>query len=233
VARRFAAESDPDTLLRDLIVEAVALVQGEVGTVYRWDEGEQRLVPVATSSDEEPSEAPLALGEGAVGRAAERREAVLIEASGDGPTQSEVAIPLLHEGRLVGSLSVRTSRTDPSFSDEDVESLELLACIATAAGVGLKRAQLLAVTLAARELAHLLNNDLAVPVGALDLLCEDASLPPRLRDIVEQGRIGLNDAAEHVFRLQQLIRFETKKTPIGPALDLDRSARHGARRQQR
>ena len=97
----------------------------------------------------------------------------------------------------------------------------------------LDEARLDGVRLAAREMAHLLNNDLAVPVGALDLLCEDASLPPRLRDIVEQGRGGLNDAAEHVFRLQQLIRFETKKTPIGPALDLDRSARHGARRQQR
>ena len=53
VARRFAAESDPDTLLRDLIVEAVTLVKGEVGTVYRWDEAEQQLLPVATSSSGE------------------------------------------------------------------------------------------------------------------------------------------------------------------------------------
>ena len=53
VARRFAAEADPDSLLRDLIVEAVALVDGEVGVVYRWDEREQRLSPVAISSDGE------------------------------------------------------------------------------------------------------------------------------------------------------------------------------------
>ena len=46
VARRFAAEGDPDSLLRDLIVEAVALVDGEVGAVYRWDETAERLVPV-------------------------------------------------------------------------------------------------------------------------------------------------------------------------------------------
>ena len=50
VARRFAAEGDPDSLLRDLIVEAVALVEGEVGAVYRWDETAAQLVPVATSS---------------------------------------------------------------------------------------------------------------------------------------------------------------------------------------
>lgn len=235
VARRFAAEADPDTLLRDLIVEAVALVQGDVGTVYRWDEGEQRLLPVATSSSGELMGMALSLGETAVGQAAERRLPVLVSSQDGGdpagaPGGTEIAVPLLHEGRLVGSLSVRTSRSGMAFGDEDIESLELLAGIAAAAEVGLERAQLVAVTLAARELAHLLNNDLAVPVGALELLCEDGSLPPRLRDIVEQGRIGLNDAAEHVFRLQQLVRFETKKTPIGPALDLDRSARGAVRR---
>jgi GAF domain-containing protein len=210
-------------------------VQGDVGTVYRWDEGEQRLLPVATSSTGELMGMALALGESAVGQAAERRAPVLVsspDGSGPGaaPSGTEIAVPLLHEGRLVGSLSVRTSRSGTAFGVEDIESLELLAGIAAAAEVGLERAQLVAVTLAARELAHLLNNDLAVPVGALELLCEDGSLPPRLRDIVEQGRIGLNDAAEHVFRLQQLVRFETKKTPIGPALDLDRSARGDARR---
>jgi CheY-like chemotaxis protein len=226
VARRFAAEVDPDSLLRDLIVEAVALVDGEVGVVYRWDERERRLSPVAISSDGEMLGATLALGEGTVGRAADRRQPVVLAngATGGQLVSAEVAVPLLHEGRLVGSLSVRTSRTGASFTDEDVESLELLAGIAAAAEVGLERAQLVAVTLAARELAHLLNNDLAVPVGALELLREDGSLPLQLREIVEQGRLSLLSAAEHVHRLQQLVRFETKKTPVGPALDLDRSA---------
>src|SRR4051812_44901627 len=50
VARRFAAEGDPDSLLRDLIVEAVALVNGEVGVVYSWEETDERLVPVAAST---------------------------------------------------------------------------------------------------------------------------------------------------------------------------------------
>lgn len=231
VARRFAAEADPDSLLRDLIVEAVALVDGEVGVVYRWDEREQRLSPVAISSDGEALGATLALGEGTVGRAADRRQPVVLAngATVGQPISAEVAVPLLHEGRLVGSLSVRTNRPGASFTDEDVESLELLAGIAAAAEVGLERAQLLAVTLAARELAHLLNNDLAVPVGALELLREDGSLPPQLREIVEQGQLSLLSAAEHVHRLQQLVRFETKKTPVGPALDLDRSAQQTSR----
>ena len=77
----------------------------------------------------------------------------------------------------------------------------MLAGVAAAALVGLERAQLVAVTLAARELAHVLNNDLALPVGALELLREDPALLPHLRQIVEEAGAGLASAAGHVRRL--------------------------------
>lgn len=133
-------------------------------------------------------------------------------------------MPLLHEGRLVGGLVVRTGRNGLTSSQENVESLEMLAGVAAAALVGLERAQLVAVTLAARELAHVLNNDLALPVGALELLKEDPALLPHLRQIVEEAGAGLASAAGHVRRLQQVVRIQTKETPVGPALDLERSA---------
>jgi CheY-like chemotaxis protein len=223
VARRFAAEGDPDSLLRDLIVEAVALVAGEIGAVYRWDETVAHLVPVATSSGGASSlgQDSLRLEEGAVGRAAQIRAPVVDRH--DAPV-SEVAVPLLHEGRLVGGLVVRTGRDGLTSSDENVESLEMLAGVAAAALVGLERAQLVAVALAARELAHVLNNDLALPVGALELLKEDPVLPLHLRQIVDEAGAGLAAAAGHVRRLQQVIRIQTKETPVGPALDLERSA---------
>ena len=228
VARRFAAEGDPDALLRHLIVEAVALVEGEVGAVYRWDEAAEHLVPVATSSVDGAGgdvprlgQGPLRLEEGAVGRAAQTRAPVV---ANNGGAESEVAVPLLHEGRLVGGLVVRTGRDGLTSSNENVESLEMLAGVAAAALVGLERAQLVAVTLAARELAHVLNNDLALPVGALELLKEDPSLPPHLGQIVEEAGAGLASAAGHVRRLQQVVRIQTKETPVGPALDLERSA---------
>ena len=228
VARRFAAEGDPDLLLRHLIVEAVALVEGDVGAVYRWDETAARLVPVATSSSDVPAggadglgQGNLRLEEGAVGRAAQSRAPVVASNDGAG---SEVAVPLLHEGRLVGGLVVRTGRNRLTSSNENVESLEMLAGVAAAALVGLERAQLVAVTLAARELAHVLNNDLALPVGALELLKEDPALLPHLRQIVEEAGAGLASAAGHVRRLQQVVRIQTKETPVGPALDLERSA---------
>jgi CheY-like chemotaxis protein len=227
VARRFAAEGDPDALLRHLIVEAVALVDGEVGAVYRWDETAARLVPVASSSvDGGDDGAPglgqdnLRLEEGAVGRAAQTHAPVVTTDDG----RADVAVPLLHEGRLVGSLAVRTGARGLTSSKENVESLEMLAGVAASALVGLERAQLVAVTLAARELAHVLNNDLALPVGALELLREDPTLPPHLGQIVDEAGAGLQSAAGHVRRLQQVVRIQTKETPVGPALDLERSA---------
>ena len=233
VARRFAAEADADALLRDLIVEAVALVDGEIGAVYRWDESVGRLVPVTTSpgtaatgGDASLGRAVLGLDEGTVGRAAQQRAPVV--ASDEGHA-AEVAVPLLYEGGLVGGLVIRSGRAGLTFSGEDVESLEMLAGVAAAALVGLERAQLVAVTLAARELAHVLNNDLALPVGALELLREDPALVPHLRQIVEEAGVGLASAAGHVRRLQQVVRIQTKDTPIGPALDLERSANRPTR----
>jgi CheY-like chemotaxis protein len=232
VARRFAAEGDPDSLLRDLIVEAVALVDGEAGAVYRWDETAEQLVPVATTSVRTPTpdvlklgQARLRLDEGTVGGAARQRAPVV--SNHDSPV-AEVAVPLLHEGRLVGGIAIQSGRSGLMFSNENVESLEMLAGVAAAALVGLERAQLVAVTLAARELAHVLNNDLALPVGALELLREDPDLVPHLRQIVEEAGAGLASAASHVRRLQQVVRIQTKETPVGLALDLERSAERSA-----
>jgi CheY-like chemotaxis protein len=232
VARRFAAEGDPDSLLRNVIEEAVALVDGEIGAVYQWDDLHSCLMPVATSTAVPLTAVGAAfgtrfgnsnvrLGEGAIGRAAELRAPVVDNSDGIG---AEVVAPLLHEGRLLGTLAIRTGRTGLTFSDENVESLEMLAGVAASALVGLERAQLVAVALAARELAHVLNNDLALPVGAMELLREDPALLPHLRQIVEEASAGLASAAGHVRRLQQVVRIQTKETPVGPALDLERSA---------
>src|SRR5262249_10034362 len=61
-ARRFAAETDPERLLYDLLREAIDLVGGSAGLVTRWDEEEQALIPVGTA-DGELSKKRLRLGE--------------------------------------------------------------------------------------------------------------------------------------------------------------------------
>ncbi len=79
--------------------------------------------------------------------------------------------------------------------------------------------------LAARELAHLLNNDLAAAVGVIDLLLHDPTEPEPLRQVVGDAAAGLEAAIMHSRKLQQIVRVETRETPIGPALDLDESSR--------
>jgi hypothetical protein len=80
------------------------------------------------------------------------------------------------------------------------------------------------VQLAAREIAHLLNNDLAVTVGTLDLLRERGDVSPQVLALLEQAQAGLSAATVHVEQLQRVRRVVTRETPTGPALDLERSA---------
>lgn len=84
-------------------------------------------------------------------------------------------------------------------------------------------ARLEGVKLAAREMAHLLNNDLAVAFGLVELLQERLSLPPHLRELLDGAAISLDAAARHVEQLQAVKRVVVKETPAGQSLDLERS----------
>lgn len=86
-------------------------------------------------------------------------------------------------------------------------------------------ARLEGVRLAAREIAHLLNNDLAVAVGYVDLLQAEAELPPDLRALLENASSSLVAAARHIEQLQSVERVVVKETPAGQSLDLERSQR--------
>lgn len=87
----------------------------------------------------------------------------------------------------------------------------------------LEQARLEGVQLAAREMAHLLNNDLAVAVGLIELLQERPDLPPHLRELLDEAAGSLDSAAQHVSDLQTVVRVATKATPAGLSLDLERS----------
>jgi PAS domain S-box-containing protein len=85
-------------------------------------------------------------------------------------------------------------------------------------------ARLDGIVLAAREVGHLLNNDLAVAIVALDVVQRRAGLSADLQALVADASEGLAQAEQHIRRFQQVARVEIKETPLGPALDLDRSA---------
>lgn len=86
-------------------------------------------------------------------------------------------------------------------------------------------ARLEGVKLAAREIAHLLNNDLAVALGMVDLLQDRLELPPHLMELLRGAAMSLDAAAKHVEDLQGVVRVVVKDTPAGESLDLERSCR--------
>src|SRR5207237_8769150 len=103
-------EADPARIVDELLREAIELVRGSAGVVTRWDDESQCLLPVA-ATPRLLGDIRMYLGEGASGRAAELRAPVLLHGGVDAvlaraDLSSAVAVPLLHEGRLVGTLSV-------------------------------------------------------------------------------------------------------------------------------
>lgn len=86
------------------------------------------------------------------------------------------------------------------------------------------RARLEGVTLAGRELAHLLNNDLTQVMGRLEVLKADRSMPVQLRDLLRAAIAGLDAATEHIQQFQQVRQVKTKDTPVGLSLDLEKSS---------
>ena len=89
-------------------------------------------------------------------------------------------------------------------------------------------ARLEGVQLAARAIAHLLNNDLAVATGCVDLLQFDAKLPRELRALLESASDSLEAAARHIEQLQSVVRVVVEETPAGQSLDLERSQRRSS-----
>ena len=57
----------------------------------------------------------------------------------------------------------------------------------------------------------------------IELLQLQLALPAPLASMVRDAETHLNAAVHHLAQLHRLVRFETKNTPVGPALDLERS----------
>ena len=241
LARRFAAETDADRLLDDLLREAIELLGGSAGVVTRWDDESELLVAVHGSTPA-LTQLRLRLGEGACGRAAQQRVPVLVERGrGHGKPpgepvdavlesaqlESAIAVPLVHDARLVGTLSVgrNGAASESAFTQEDAQLLEMLASTAAAALVGLEHARLDGVLLAARTAQHELNNQLAVARGYAEMLAGAPDLPPHLHEIAEEVMNAADDAAGIVRQLRSIaqIREQRWSDPSDSTINLSRS----------
>jgi CheY-like chemotaxis protein len=234
LARRFAAETDPGRLLESLLSEAIELVGGSAGIVTRWDD-ETRVLSAVGASTPALQEQQLRLGEGASGRAAEQRAPVLLRRADrdtvpdpvlvEADLLSALAVPLLHEGRLVGTLAIGTSSAAKDFNQDDTELLEMLASTAAAALVALEHARLDGVLLAARTAQHELNNQLAVARGYAEMLAGSPELPGHLVEMAEEVMHAADDAVGIVRQLRSISHIHEDRwaTPGDTTINLQKS----------
>jgi GAF domain-containing protein len=162
------------------------------------------------------------MGEGASGRAAQQRTPVLLHRLDDGTPdpvligaqlESAIAVPLLHEARLVGTLAVGNGRGEKLFTHDDVELLELLGSTAVAALVALEHVRLDGVLLAARTAQHELNNQLAVARGYAEMLVGSPDLPRHLIEMAEEVKHAADDAASIVRQMGNISHIHEQQWP--------------------
>jgi PAS domain S-box-containing protein len=112
------------------------------------------------------------------------------------------------DGAFAGALALVTDATARRQAEEALRQAER------------NEDRLEGILLAAREVGHLLNNDLTIPVGLVEVLQNRTDVPAHLRGLIEEAASGLTRAQQHVRQFQRVVRIETHDTPMGPALDL-------------
>jgi diguanylate cyclase (GGDEF)-like protein len=199
----------------------VAVLGGDDGRLSRWDPASDGLVVVRNTMPSATGFTVIRAGIGVSGRAAERREPVVLNEyqlqtrdespGGEDGVRAAVAAPLLHEGRLLGVLSINSYAVGRRFTDEDARVLELLA------GIG---AGLLANLARTAELAEA-NQELkqARDEAQFQALHDSLTgLPNRslLRDRLHQAILGAErDHSNMALLMMDLDRFKDVNDTLG------------------
>ena len=225
VGRAVSSSLDLDTVLTTIVGRAVQLSGTDGGTIFEYDEGTEEFAPRATLNADESQSAMLRAtrlrrGEGAVGQMAVTREPIQIpDIAADGAYESRLrgallgagtrallAIPLLHEERIVGGLVV-SRRTPGEFTAEVVEILQTFATQSALAiqnarlfhEIEDKSRQLEAASQHKSEFLANMSHELRTPLNAIigfsEILAEkmfgdiNAKQTEYLQDILESGHI--------------------------------------------
>ena len=223
LVRRLAAARDTDAALRALLDDVVEATGVDVGVVYRWDGEQGAFLRVSATPASPDFGATVRPGQEPIGRVAETRAPRVLAGSGtgapagDGPERwglaSLIVVPLVYAERLAGAIVVGR-RTADAAPDADAGALVALAelagpvlALAEAAGRGAEtRGRLDTLMRAGRELAHDLNNDLTMPIGALELLRERPDLPADVLELIAAAADDLNRVEGRVRAFQEVAR---------------------------
>ena len=259
VGRAVSSSLDLETVLTTILGRAVQLSGTDGGTIFEYDEGAEEFLPRATLNGDQEQLAMLRAtrlrrGEGAVGQTAVTREPVQIpDISAEGAYESRLrealleegtrallAIPLLHEDRLVGGLVI--SRLTPGRFT--AEAVEILKRFATQSALAIQNARLFhQVEIKSRELAAVsqhkseflanMSHELRTPLNAIlgfsEVLADGMFGPVNdkqaeyLRDILESGRHLLSLIND----ILDLSKVEAGRMELEPAdFDLSRAIDH-------
>lgn len=232
-SRQFAFQVHPDTLLPEVLKEAIELLGADEGEIVRWDEQQHTPCRIhriaATTQQPGPPEVesdPQPAGVTAV---------VAIDEAQDERGGWAITASMLHRRKLLGTIRLTSSGPGRRFEQTDADALELLASVAAASLIGTERSRLEGVLLAGRTMSHELNNMLALMVGNVDLLAEDPRLPADLRQEAQSAIETTQDAARLLARLSRLTEIrEVDWGPyIGATIDLQHSTAPAERQERR
>ncbi|WP_353720682.1 histidine kinase [Dyadobacter sp. 676] len=135
-------ENSVSEICWDIVRSCTSQLHFEDCTVFLWDEDRQKLLQKATYGSKDPIEnellnpLELELGEGIVGVAAKIRKTLIIPDTSLDPRYirqdpskfSEIAVPILHEGKLIGVLDSEHSKKN-FFTEEQARTLVTIASI--------------------------------------------------------------------------------------------------------
>ncbi|HEY0581243.1 MAG TPA: response regulator [Chloroflexota bacterium] len=218
MARHVATVTEPAALFNTLLEEAMQLTGAEAGVVSQVGEGTETVVAqqVEGLSEDHAHQLLSSMREIAATAANQRRPA---------SEGSSIAVALIHEGQLLGTLALGTRDARRTFGREDQESLETMGTLCAAAIAALERARLEGVLLAARTAQHELNNRLGVVLGYAEMLAEYPGLPDSMSELVNEIVSGAKDLAETVDALRRVTRIRETPRPslTGTTLDLHES----------
>jgi GAF domain-containing protein len=135
--------------------------------------------------------------------------------------RSVVLAPLVARGTALGLLLLASTGDTREYSGADISLIGLLGgALASTLAVWASERREAALNgrlddliLAARELAHLVNNDLTLPVGALEILLDRPEHPPEIREMLTAAASDLTAAEQHIRGFHQLARGETPGLP--------------------
>src|SRR2546426_9834900 len=104
--------------------ESVVLVGGAAGMLSRWDRDQRALIPVGSTIPTDSHDTCVALSHAASLQAAERRSSIILsEDEREHSGIDSVAAPLLHNGLLLGAISVVAAASSKRFVTEDAQVL--------------------------------------------------------------------------------------------------------------